>query len=136
MNTITVAGRLTRDAETKQVGKDQVVQFAIAEDVFANKEKSAQFFDVSFWGERGAKVAKYLRKGGHVTVSGSLTTREHNGKMYMQIRCNDVALQGGGKSASTFDDSQERVDSADPVKDGRGGDAENFSGSDGDDLPF
>lgn len=101
MNTIVIAGRLTRDAEVKQVGKDQVVQFSVAEDVFVNRQKAAQFFDCSLWGERGAKIAQYLTKGRQVTVTGSLTTREHNGKTYMQIRCSDVALQGGGDGAKS-----------------------------------
>lgn len=101
MNTIVIAGRLTRDAETKQVGSDQVVSFSVAEDVFVNRHKHAQFFDVSMWGERGGKIKDFLTKGRQVTVSGSLTTREHNGKTYLQVRANDVALQGGGDGAKS-----------------------------------
>lgn len=108
MNTIVIAGRLTRDAEAKQVGDQQVVSFSVAEDVFVNRQKQAQFFDVSMWGERGAKIKDFLTKGRQVTVSGSLTTREHNSKTYLQIRCSDVALQGGGDGAAKLSAAPKR----------------------------
>lgn len=100
MNTITVAGRLTRDAVTRQAGDDQVVSFSVAEDVFVNKEKTAQFFDCSFFGTRALRVLPYLSKGIPVTIAGSLTTRIHDGKTYLQIRVTDLALQGGKRDDS------------------------------------
>lgn len=101
MNTIIIAGRLTKNAESKQAGGETVVSFGVAEDVFVNKEKTAQFYDCDFWGKRAASVAQYLEKGSPVTVTGSLTKHEHNGKTYLKVRVNDVALQGGKREASS-----------------------------------
>lgn len=101
MNQISVAGRLTRDAETRAAGSDTVTGFSVAEDVRGpGGAKSSQFFDCSVWGKRGAALEPHLRKGSQVTVWGSLTTREHNGKTYMQIKVSEIALQGGGKATA------------------------------------
>lgn len=101
MKTITIAGRLTRDAETRDAGSDRVTSFSVAVDDRAGREKSTQFFDASMWGKRGEAVAQYLTKGSSVTVSGDLGTREHNGKTYLTVRVNDVTLQGGRPQAAS-----------------------------------
>jgi single-strand DNA-binding protein len=95
MKTITIAGRLTRDAVTRDAGSDKVTGFAVAVDDRSQKEKSTLFFDCSLWGKRGDALAQYLTKGSSVTVSGDLGTREYEGKTYLTIRVSDVTLQGG-----------------------------------------
>ena len=95
MKNLTIAGRLTKDAETRDAGSDRVTSFSVAVDDWKGREKSTLFFDASMWGGRGEKLAQYLTKGSSVTVSGDLSTREHNGKTYMTIRVADVTLQGG-----------------------------------------
>jgi len=95
MKTITIAGRLTRDAVTRDAGSDKVTGFAVAVDDRSQKEKSTLFFDCSLWGKRGDALAQYLTKGSSVTVSGDLGTREYEGKTYLTVRVSDVTLQGG-----------------------------------------
>lgn len=95
MKTITIAGRLTRDAVTREAGSDKVTGFAVAVDDRSSKEKSTLFFDCSLWGKRGESLAQYLVKGTSVTVSGDFGKREHEGKTYFTVRVNDVTLQGG-----------------------------------------
>lgn len=95
MKNITLAGRLTKDAETRDAGSDRVTGFSVAVDDRSGKEKTTLFFDCSMWGKRGESLAQYLTKGSSVTVSGDLGTREHNGKTYLTCRVNDVTLQGG-----------------------------------------
>lgn len=94
MKTITIAGRLTKDAVTRDAGSDRVTGFAVAVDNGTGKEKGTLFFDASWWGKRGEAVAQYLTKGTPVTVSGDLGTREHEGRTYLTVRVNDVTLQG------------------------------------------
>lgn len=100
MKNITIAGRLTKDAETRDAGTDRVTSFSVAVDDRQGKEKSTQFFDCSMWGKRGESLAQYLTKGSSVTVSGDFSTREHNGKTYLTVRVADVTLQGGKPAAS------------------------------------
>lgn len=96
MKSITIAGRIGKDAETRstQAG-DQVTGFTVAVDEGFGDKKRTLWFDVSYWGKRGAAVAPYLTKGGNVTVSGDLSTREYEGKTYLTIRAHDLTLQGG-----------------------------------------
>lgn len=95
MKSITIAGRLTRDAVTREAGSDKVTGFAVAVDDRSQKEKSTLFFDCSLWGKRGESLAQHLTKGSSVTVSGDFGTREYEGKTYFTVRVNDVTLQGG-----------------------------------------
>lgn len=95
MMQITIAGNITRDAEVKSLQDGSVTTFSVAVNKKVKGQDVTTFFDVSLWGRRGEALAQYLTKGGKVTVAGEFGTREHNGKTYMQIRANDVALQGG-----------------------------------------
>ena len=106
MKAITIAGRIGKDAETRQTQQgDQVTGFTVAVDEGFGDKKRTIWFDVSYWGKRGAAVAPYLTKGGNVTVSGDLSTREYEGKTYLTIRANDLTLQGG-RSDSAGSQSQ------------------------------
>jgi single-strand DNA-binding protein len=127
MKNVTIAGRLTRDAENRTAGSDNVTGFSVAVDDRQGKEKSTLFFDCNLWGKRGESLSQYLTKGSSVTVSGDLSTREHNGKTYLTVRVADVTLQGG---------KPERSDA-----DFRGGSGRGVSGRDSDDafsdpIPF
>lgn len=96
MKAITIAGRVGRDAVTRNTPQgDQVTGFSVAVDEGYGDKKRTVWFDMSFWGKRGASVAPFLTKGAQVTVSGDLSTREHEGKTYLTIRANDLTLQGG-----------------------------------------
>lgn len=105
MKSLTIAGRLTKDAVTREAGSDKVTGFSVAVDERSNKEKSTLFFDCSMWGKRGETLAQYLTKGSSVTVAGDLGTREYEGKTYLTLRVNDVTLQGGKPSADASQSS-------------------------------
>lgn len=96
MKAITIAGRLTRDAELRTTNSgERVAGFSVAVDDRSGREKSTLFFDCSLFGKRGEALAPHLTKGSSVTVSGDLGRREHDGKTYLTVRVNDVTLQGG-----------------------------------------
>jgi single-strand DNA-binding protein len=97
MMNITIAGNIGRDAELRRTQDGtQVAGFSVAVESRAGREKSTQWFDVSLWGTRADALAQYLTKGSRVCVSGSLGTREHNGKTYLTVRANEITLMGGG----------------------------------------
>jgi single-strand DNA-binding protein len=106
MKNITIAGRIGKSAETRQTQQgDQVTGFSVAVDEGFGDKKRTIWFDVSFWGKRGASVAQYLTKGAQVTVTGDLSTREHEGKTYLTVRANDLTLQGGKRDDSQSSDT-------------------------------
>lgn len=115
MKNITIAGRLTRDAVTREAGSDKVTGFAVAVDDRSSKDKATLFFDCSLWGKRGESLAQYLTKGSSVTVSGDFGTREYEGKTYFTVRVNDVTLQGGKAEGGRSDDDRPKEKYAETV---------------------
>ena len=92
---VTATGNLGKDAVAKstQNGKD-FCSFPVAATIGWGDKKQTVWLDVTKWGEGSQGLAKLLRKGTKVTVIGELSTREHEGKTYLQCRATDVALQG------------------------------------------
>lgn len=98
MKSVTIAGGLTRDAvvRTTQSG-DNVTGFSVAVSEGFGDTKRTLYFDCTLWGKRGETLAQYLTKGGKVSVSGELSTREHEGKTYLTVKADQVTLLGGGE---------------------------------------
>lgn len=99
MNSICVAGNITRDAEVRHMPNgDPVASFSVADN--QGKDKPAIFWNCQLFGKRAASLAPYLLRGGQVTVTGNVTerewsTQEGNKRKQMEIRVIDLALQGG-----------------------------------------
>jgi single-strand DNA-binding protein len=94
---LSLAGRAGRDAEYKQTqGGDDLCRFSIAADVGFGERKQTIWVDVTRWGKGTKALAGFIRKGDPVAVTGEMSTREHDGKTYIQCRADRVTLLGGG----------------------------------------
>ena len=104
MNTLIIAGTLTRDAELKYLPNgDPIANFSIADNQ-GGRDKQAIFWNCGLYGKRAESLSQYLTKGQAVTVTGSVSEREWTSKdgekrKTMDVRVNDVALQGGRRDA-------------------------------------
>ena len=103
----TISGNLGKDAEykTTQSGTE-FCSFNVAAEVGYGDKKQTIWVSVTKWGKGSDKLARILRKGSKVTVSGELSTREHEGKTYIQCRADHLVIQGtpnGGQSGGTGD---------------------------------
>jgi single-strand DNA-binding protein len=104
MNNITVAGSLGKDAETRYLPNgDPVASFSVADS--QGRDKPTIWWNCQLFGKRAESLAQYLTKGQAVAVSGNLTEREWTDKdgqkrKTMDLRVNDVALQGGKREAA------------------------------------
>ena len=104
MNSITVAGSLGKDAEIRYLANgDAVCSFSVADS--QGKEKPTIWWNASLFGKRAESLSQYLVKGQAVTVSGNFAEREWTSKegekrKSMDVRVNDVALQGGQRQAA------------------------------------
>lgn len=132
MQIITVTGNIGKDAEncTTQ-GGDTVCSFSVASKQGYGDRATTNWFRCSVWGKRAQSLGPYLLKGQQVTVSGELEIGEYEGKTQLNIRVNDVALQGqrgGGGNRSQGGGSAPRDDGWT----GGGG----FSDDLNDDVPF
>lgn len=109
MKAIVIAGNVGRDAVIRTTqGGDRITGWSVAVEDGFGQNKRTLWFDCSWFGGRGEKLAQYLTKGSKVTVSGDFSTREHDGKTYLQVRVNDVTLQGGKPEGQRDDRQQER----------------------------
>ena len=97
MISATVSGNLGKDAVTRSAGSSTVTGFGVASSRKVKGEKVTQWVQVSCWGKRGEALCKYLTKGTRVAVSGELSTREYEGKTYLEMEAFGIDLLGGGE---------------------------------------
>jgi single-strand DNA-binding protein len=127
MNSITVSGSLGKDAELKQMNSgDYICNFSIADSM--GRDKGTIWWNCTLFGKRAESLSQYLVKGQAVTVVGSIIEREwtdksDNKRKSMDVRVNDIALQGGRKDAEP---QEERRQAPKPVQ----------ASIDDSDLPF
>lgn len=102
---VTLAGNIGKDAQFKQTqsGTD-ICSFGVGVTVGYGDNKSTVWVDVTKWGKGAQGLANILRKGSRVTVSGELSTREHNGKTYLQCRADHVTIMGTPQAQRRDDD--------------------------------
>lgn len=102
MEQITIAGRLGGDAAlAKTQNGDSVCNFNVAVDRREGRDKATNWYRVSLWGKRAEALAPYLLKGVSVTVSGAFSLGEYNGNPQLNVRANEIALQGSRNAGST-----------------------------------
>lgn len=98
MKQITIAGNIGKSAEVRNTQDGTpIAGFSVAVEDRSGKEKTTVWFECSLWGRRGETLAQYLTKGSKIVVTGELSTREYNGKTYLQVRADNVTLMGGGQ---------------------------------------
>ena len=103
MNSITIAGQLGKDAETRYSNDKSFTSFSVADSQYG--DKPTIWWNCTIFGERGDKLAPYLKKGQAVTVIGAVSEREYTNKdgqnvKTFDVRVSEVALQGKKESAA------------------------------------
>lgn len=110
MNSITIAGNLTKDCETRYTNAGEaVLTFSVADN--QGKEKPAIFWNCSLFGKRAESLSPYLTRGQAVTVVGAVSERPWTDKdgtprKSMDVRVSDVALQGGRREGQAQQPAQ------------------------------
>jgi single-strand DNA-binding protein len=117
MNSISISGSLGKDSELKQMTSgDYICNFSIADSM--GRDKGTIWWNCTLFGKRAESLSQYLTKGQAVTVIGTVTEREWTSKdgdkrKSMDVRVNDIALQGGRKDAEP---QQRQAPKPDPVE--------------------
>jgi single-strand DNA-binding protein len=129
---IAFSGRIGKDAEVRSTnGGESVTQFSVG--CNAGKDKTL-WIDCTIWGDRGEKLAPYLRKGTPVGINGRPGVRAYtkNGEAVGVQQCtvNHVDLLGS-KS-----DSGERETTASDYRKASGGGYAPAQGEPDSDIPF
>ena len=108
LNKIILMGRLVRDPELKTTNSDiAVCKFTVAVNrpYQKDKEKQADFINVTAWRGTAEFVSKYFNKGSIIIVEGKLQNNDYTDKegvkhYSMQVVADGVNF-GGGKSENS-----------------------------------
>ena len=84
----TVTGNVGKNAEVKSTPKGDVCSFDIASTV--GKDKVTTWVRCSVWGERGKRLAEYVKKGSRVTAVGELIVVVKDAKAYFDLRVDQL----------------------------------------------
>lgn len=102
MATVTIFGNLGKDVELKDVNGKRLASFSVADKSGFGDNKQTNWYSVTIWdGLAKTGFVDYLKKGQQVMVTGELSTREYNGKTYLEVkRVYDIKLCGGQQQAA------------------------------------
>ena len=132
MTTVTILGKLGSDVELKDINGTALAKFSVAQNVGFGDKKSTNWFSVSIWGGQAkSNFVDYLKKGQMVQVVGELSTREYNGKTYMEVRSYSCNLAGSPQQAPQQQGYAQPKPQAQPKQTAGGGTSDLD-----DDLPF
>ena len=96
MNNWSFTGNLGKDCETNNVSGTTVCNFSVAVKSGYGDRAQTLWVRVALWGKQAeSRLVDYLKKGQQVAVCGELSTREYEGKTYLELRANSVDLVGG-----------------------------------------
>ena len=147
LNHVVLIGRLTRDPESRKTNTGlTVVSFTVAvDDSFKgpNGEKNTLFMNCSIFGTKAENVAKFVRKGSLVAVSGRLNQRKYTNRDNQQVTVIETIadsvefLEPKSANGATADASIRQQAPAQDYVD-EAADSGNLDGIDvvSDDLPF
>ncbi len=94
MQIITIAGNVGKDPVLRRTqGGDPILGFSVA--VSNGRDTKPTWYDVSVFGKQAMSLDPLIGKGTSLTVNGRFSTREHDGKTYLQVSASEVKLQGG-----------------------------------------
>ncbi len=110
INSVTLIGRLTRDAELKYTNSGTAVcKFSLA----VNRKKRSgdqwtdevSYFDIVLWGKQGEAIQQYLGKGKQIAVIGELRQnrweQEGQNRSKVEVVASNVQLLGGTGGGNT-----------------------------------
>lgn len=119
LNSCSFTGRVTKDAVVESIGAKgtQITKFSIANNTGFGQYAKANFFNVQVWGQTGAAVAQYLKKGKQVAVTGMLENAKWEGKDGLEhdswtLTCQGVTLLADAKQSSDMVGTEGRISEA------------------------
>lgn len=91
LNSFSVIGRITKDAELKMIGAKQTAcaEFTLANNTGFGQYEKTSYVDVQLWGQAASGLVKYLTKGKQVAVQGEFVQNswvDQNGVKHVQWR--------------------------------------------------
>ena len=107
LNSWSITGRLTNDAEYRMLASGKaLLSCSVAVNTGWGEHKKTTFAKVNQWGEKGANLCPYLKKGKLIAVTGTLTASTWQGKdgrehTELVLDTSSIQLLGGDSSQAT-----------------------------------
>lgn len=124
-NKVILIGNLTRDPEIKTMANGATVaQFSIAVQrgyTTADGERETDFFQIVAWRGLADNIAKYVKKGNKICVSGSLQTRTYEDKNGTKRTLYEVLAQDVEFLHNSNNESNVTIPSAKTTSNNKGG---------------
>lgn len=118
MNVFSEIGRIGKDAVVRHTaGGNPVTGWSVAVDSGFGDKKQTLWFDCAMWGDRGTKIATYIKKGDRIGITGELGTREHEGKTYHTLNVQNVTLLGEKREGAAAQSQQQSAPQSDDPED-------------------
>lgn len=143
MNKVILIGRLTKDPELRYAPGSgaAVTTFTLATNKFNSKtgQKEADFVPIVVWGKRAESIAKYMRKGSEMALSGRIQTRSYDAKDGTKRYVTEVVADPndveflGSKNNSSGSNLNNNNEYSQPINDGFEGE---INPVDDGDMPF
>jgi single-strand DNA-binding protein len=115
-NTITAAGYLVSDPETREVSSKKVCKMRLCISNNRAKEGEKLFIDAEMWGRQAEIAEEYLKKGRSIIVNGELRRNswEKEGKKYTKdfISAQSFQFINTGNSDGEENKVKEKVSSS------------------------
>lgn len=116
MNVVTLTGRVTQDAKSREYNDITFYDFTIAVNRRVKKGEEwtdvASFIDITYSTKYG-KIGQYMKKGQFVGITGSLKQErwEKDGQKYSKVVVNadDILLLGGGNTTEKEERANAKV---------------------------
>lgn len=127
LNKTTIIGHIGKDAEVKDFGNNQVINFSVAvTKKWKNKNEEEQskttWFEVAKWGNN-VTLSNYLTKGTKVYVEGEIeadafvSNQSGEAKGVLRLNAFNIQLLGSNRGKSTEDAREDYQTEADPFSD-------------------
>jgi single-strand DNA-binding protein len=99
---IQIIGNVGKDPEKRSAGSTDLASFSVATTRKVKQDKVTTWFSCTVWGKQADIIMNYVKRGDKIMCTGELSTREHDGKTYLEVNVRDFVLLGS-KSDSQQD---------------------------------
>lgn len=135
MNNCVILGRLGADPEIAYTNSQTpILKFSLANDTGYGEKKQTNWFRCAMFGERGVKLAEFLKKGSQVVVVGEVTLNTYENKEGVEkssLNLNVRELSFAGSKDKDGDEAPAKSRTSRPA-----GKPQAQAGFDDDDIPF
>jgi len=97
---VTLAGHLGQDPQTRQTAGDSVTSFSLATNRKRKDGDITTWWRCTAWGKRGEAIARFLKKGDPILVTGEVCNRpwtdnDGNQRLSLDVDVRDFSFLGG-----------------------------------------